>query len=75
MEYVNILTLGPLPAPVKVCPTCRQPFLSFVQPADNLFYHEKQSATSFDVESTISTMNAPSKNTELVSALSSGPAR
>ena len=28
MEYVNILTLGPLPAPVKVCPTCRQPFLS-----------------------------------------------
>ncbi len=28
MEYVNILTLRPLPAPVKVCPTCRQPFLS-----------------------------------------------
>jgi len=28
MEYVNILTLRPLPAQVKVCPTCRQPFLS-----------------------------------------------
>ena len=28
MEYVNILTLGPLPTPVKVCPCCKQPFIS-----------------------------------------------
>ena len=28
MEFVNILTLRPLPLQELICPTCRQPFIS-----------------------------------------------
>ena len=28
MEYVNILTLRPLPAPERICPTCKLTFTS-----------------------------------------------
>ena len=28
MEYINILTLGPIPPQERICPTCRQTFIS-----------------------------------------------
>ena len=28
MEYINILTLGPLPTPERICPTCKHTFIS-----------------------------------------------